>query len=139
MATTTEVMNTTIMTLSIDGTVVGDCVDASMSFTHSPRTITNKQDAGWKRLAEGLREFSFTTNFMYVPDHADFSFEDTYAFITGRTTGLGRLASTTVGDNYFEGTGYLGAANLNSNGVEDNVVADFVLEGTDALSTGAVT
>ena len=139
MATTTEVMNTTVMTLSIGGDVVGDCVDASLAFSHSPRNITNKQDSGWRRLAEGMREFSFSSNFMYVPDHADYSAEDVFALLTGRSTGAGRLTSTVTGDNYFAGDGYLGAGNISSNGVEDNVMSDFTLEGTGALTTGAVT
>lgn len=136
---TTEVMNTTIMTLQIGGTAVGDCVDASLQFSHSPRNITNKQDAGWRRLAEGMREWSMNASAMYVPDHTDYDFADVYSLLTGRTTGSGRISSTATGDAYFEGDGYLGSGNLNSNGVEDNVMFDFTLEGSDALTSGATT
>lgn len=136
---TTEVMNTTVMTISVNASVIGDCVDASLQFSHSPRNITNKQDAGWRRLAEGMREWSLNASFMYIPDHTDYDFADVFGLLTARTTGTGRLTSTASGDAYFEGAGWLGSGNLASNGVEDNVMADFALEGSDALTSGATT
>lgn len=136
---TMNVMNTTVMTLNVDTIVIGEAVDVSLAFSQSPRTITNKQDSGWRELAEGLREWSFNVNAMYTPNHADFNFADVFTLLTGRTTGIGRITSTTSGDVYYEGDGFLGAGNLNSNGVEDNVVYDFTLEGTGVLSSGATT
>lgn len=136
---TTNVMNTTVMTLNVDTIVIGEAVDVSLAFSQSPRTITNKQDAGWRELAEGLREWSFNVNAMYTPNHSDFNFADTFTLLTARSTGIGRITSTASGDVYYEGNGFLGAGNLNSNGVEDNVVYDFTLEGTGALSSGATT
>jgi len=136
---TTNVMNSTVMVLNIATVEVGDAVDVSLAFSQSPRTITNKQDSGWKEIAEGLREWSFNCNAMYTPNHTDHNFGDTFTLLTGRATAVGRITSTVAGDVYYEGTGLLGAGNLNANGVEDNVVYDFTLEGGGALASGATT
>jgi predicted secreted protein len=131
---TTDIMNSTVGVLMIEGTVIAELTGCSLSITHSPRNVTNKGSAGWKELLEGLREWSMSAQAMYIPNG---SFATLFAAYTGRTKLTIRLASTVSADDYYEGEAYLTSGTLDSPSTEDNVVFDVSFDGTGPITEGA--
>ena len=62
----TSVVNSATVGLSIDGTVVAYSNDVTLTITHEPREITNKDSGGWADYAEGLRSWEASVSAWYV-------------------------------------------------------------------------
>lgn len=131
---TTNIMNSTNGVLMLEGVVIAELTGCQISITHSPRNVTNKESQGWKELLEGLREFSASASFMYIPNG---SWATIFAAYTGRTQLTLRLASTEAGDDYYEGEVYFTSGTLDSPAQEDNVVCDVSFDGTGPITEGA--
>lgn len=131
---TTNILNSTNGVILIEGVVVADLTGATLTITHSPRNVTNKDSAGWRELLEGLREWSASVNAMYVPNA---SWATLFAAYKDRTQVTVRFASTAAGDDYYEGEAYFASGTLDSPAQEDNVVFDISFEGTGVLTEGS--
>lgn len=62
----TSVVNSATVGLSIDGVVVAWSNDVTLTITHDPREITNKDSGGWADFAEGLRSWEASVSAWYV-------------------------------------------------------------------------
>lgn len=131
---TTNILNSTNGVILIETVVVAELTGCSITFTHSPRNVTNKGSAGWRELLEGLREWNASINAMYIPNG---SFPTLWASYSGRSQVTLRFASTEGSDDYYEGEAYWGTGTLDSPAQEDNVVYDISFEGTGVVTEGA--
>lgn len=61
-----SVINSATVGMSIDGVVVAYSTDVTITFTHEPREITNKDSNGWADFAEGLRGWSGSVSAWYT-------------------------------------------------------------------------
>lgn len=131
---TTNILNSTNGVISIEGVVMADLTGCSLTITHSPRNVTNKDSAGWKELLEGLREWSMSASAMYVPNT---TYSTVFAAYTGRTQITLVFNSTAAGDDKYTGEAYFTTGTLDSPAQEDNVVFDVSFDGTGVLTEGA--
>ena len=134
---TTGVINSTLLKVYVGGTAVTLATDASISITHSPRDITNKDSAGWTELLEGLRGATISTGAMMAYDSA-FAVDDLYAMVSGRTTAVVMFSTEVTGDTFYSGNAYITSLEQNSPGAEDNATYSASFQLTGAITEGTV-
>lgn len=131
---TTNILNSTNGVITIGGTVMAELTGCSLTITHTPRNVTNKDSNGWKELLEGLREWSMTASAMYIPNG---TYNTVFAAYNNRTAVSLVFKSTVASDDSYSGSAYFTTGTLDSPSQEDNVVFDVSFDGTGVLTEGA--
>lgn len=143
---TVGVMNGTKLRLYADQaggstyTVVGNSLDVTLSYTHSPRETTSQDSGGNASFLEGRRSFTIDFNALHSEDGTN-RFQLWYATLASQSLrGLVtfKIASTTSGDTTLTGSGYITSLVQASGGVESNATFNGSIQGTGTLTTGTV-
>ena len=137
----TSVVNSALVGLSLNGTVVAWSTDVSLSITHEPREITNKDSGGWADFAEGLRGWSANVSAWYVVNGAAGA-ETIKAAISSRATfDVSLLEINADGETdaiggfsaSYAGTAWVTNLDLSSPGTQDNFQFTAGLQGCGAI------
>lgn len=138
----TSVVNSATVGLSIDGTVVAWSNDVTLTITHEPRDITNKDSAGWRDQAEGLRSWEASVSAWYVVGGAGgaevvFGKISTRATVEVHVLEINTSESDAIGGMTadYAGTAWVNNLELSSPGTQDNVAFTAGLTGCGALSS----
>lgn len=143
---TVGVMNGTKLRLYADQaggssyTVVGNSLDVTLSYTHSPRETTSQDSGGNASFLEGKRSFTIDFNALHSEDGTN-RFQLWYATLASSSLrGLVtfKIASTTSGDTTLTGSGYITSLVQASGGPESNATFNGSIQGTGTLTTGTV-
>jgi predicted secreted protein len=114
--------------------------ECSIDISEAPRDTTNKFSTGWRRLAEGLRQFTISGSHLFM-ESASNGEAELFAHIEARTAihfrfsvQNGSIASTNEvnGNTRYRGVGRITSL-TKSGGVEDNVTYSFTIEGSGPL------
>jgi len=143
---TTGVMNGTKLRLYVDQaggstfTVIGNSLDVTLSFTHSPRETTNQDSAGHASFLEGKRAKSISFSNLHSEDGTN-DFAAWYATLDSETLRgfvTAKVASTTSGDSTYTYNGYITELTLGSGGPEANATFNGSIQVTGKGATGTV-
>ena len=146
MAATVGVMNGTKLRLYVDQaggstyTVIGNSLDVTLSYTHSPRETTNQDSGGNASFLEGKRSYTIDFNALHSVDgtnrfglwFATLVSSSLRGFVTYKVT------STNTGDETFTGSGYITSLVQASGGPESNATFNGSIQGTGTLTAGTV-
>lgn len=133
----TNIINSTLVGMYIDGTLIAHLTDAGISMTHSPREVTSKDSGGYQEFLEGIRGATMSAT-AWLNKAAGQNDEDIFTLINGRTTATVRWASSVAGDKYYEVSAYVTSFDPSSPGQEDNVSYAVAFQGTGTITTGDV-
>jgi hypothetical protein len=144
---TVGVMNGTKLRLYVDQaggstyTAVGNSLDATLNYTHSPRETTNQDSAGNASFLEGKRSYTIDFNALHSEDGTNrfILWYDTLASSTLRGLVTFKFATATSGDVTLTGSGYITSLVNASGGAEANATFNGSIQGTGTLSKGTVT
>jgi hypothetical protein len=126
---TLNVINTTLLSIYVDGVTPTHCNDAQISISMSPRDITTKDSGGYKEILEGLRSATASGGQLVAFD-APQGFKEHFAAIVAREPVAIMFSTEETGDSRITGNAYFTALDLSSSGSEDNVASSFTLEFT---------
>ena len=137
----TSVINSATVGLSLDSTVVAWSTDVSISVTHEPREITNKDSGGWADFAEGLRSWEASVSAWYVEGGAAGATVVFGAISTRATFDVAVLAINAsetdaiggFGSN-FNGTAWVTSLEISSPSTQDNLQFSAGLRGCGVLA-----
>lgn len=143
---TTGVMNGTKLRLYADPAngstyaVIGNSLDVTINFSHSPRETTNQDSAGYATFLEGKRVTTIDFNFLHSEDATQniVDFYDAWASSTQRAAVTFKVATATTGDTTWTGGGYITSLTLNSGGPEANATCSGSIQVSGALTKGTV-
>lgn len=145
MAQTAGVMNGSLMRLYLDlagtttYTVMGNSMDATLNYSHSPRETTNQGSSGHATFLEGKRSATIDFNNLQAEDGANSFWLQLAVMISNtlRARVTGRLTSGVTGDKAGTFTGYLTALSCSTGGPENNVTmsGSIQLDGPITIST----
>lgn len=146
MAATVGVMNGTKLRLYVDQaggstyTVIGNSLDVTLSYTHSPRETTNQDSGGNASFLEGKRSYTIDFNALHSVDGTN-RFGLWFATLVSsslRGFVTYKVASTNTGDETFTGSGYITSLVQASGGPESNATFNGSIQGTGTLTAGTV-
>ncbi len=146
MATTVGVINGTKIRIYVDQTggstftVVGNSLDCTINYTHSPRETTNQDSGGNASFLEGKRSYTIDFNALESVDGTN-HFGLWFATMTSsslRAYVTFKVASTFTGDETYTGSGYITGLTLASGGPEANATFNGSIQGTGVLTKGTV-
>lgn len=133
------VINTSTVGISIGGAVVAYSNDVTITITHEPREITNKDSGGWRDFAEGIRGWEASVSAYYATDGTPNTFFTNIS--TRATVGVQVLAiNASPSDNVqpmaetYDGTAWVNNLEVASPGNEDNLAFTAGLTGCGALT-----
>lgn len=143
---TVGVMNGTKLRLYADQaggstfTVIGNSLDVTLNYTHSPRETTNQDSGGNASFLEGKRSFTIDFNALHSEDGTNkfISWYDTLVSQTLRGYVAFKIASTTSGDTTLTGFAYITSLVQASGGPESNATFNGSLQGTGTITKGTV-
>ncbi len=138
----TSVVNSATVGLSIDGTVVAYSNDVTLTITHDPREITNKDSGGWADFAEGLRRWEASVSAWYVVGGAGGA-EVVFGKIGTRGTAEVHVLEINTAETdaiggmtaNYAGKAWVTNLELGSPGSQDNVSFTAGLRGCGAISS----
>lgn len=137
---TTGIPNSTLVRIRVGSTpvAVARLTDSSLRVGHSVRDITTKDSAGWKEIAEGLRDWSMSGSALWeYAASSTANVEDLFlANVTTRTAITVEFGSGVSGDPKISGSAYCTSFEASSPTQEDNLSVTFELEGNGALTVG---
>jgi len=99
--------------------------------------ITSKDSGGWAEKIAGLRSWSLSGEFKFAEDSA-VSFDDLFGEINARTSFGIRFSTTTAGDMFYHGLGFLTSLEMSAD-LEDAQSFSASFEGTGTLTSSTVT
>lgn len=137
----TSVVNSATVGLSLDGTVVAWSNDVTLTITHEPREITNKDSGGWADFAEGLRSWEASVSAWYVVGGAAGT-EVVRGKINTRATFDVSLLAINASETdaiggftpAYVGTAWVTNLEISSPGTQDNVSFTAGLRGCGAMT-----
>jgi predicted secreted protein len=132
----TGINNATLVGVYISGTLVSHGTGHSLSLGNDVFEITSKDSAGWKEIKPGLRNWSISGEFRFAED-AGYGFTDLFALVNGRTQFGLRFSSSTAGDLFYHGVGYLTSLEM-SGDMEDAQGFSATFEGSGVLGEATV-
>lgn len=132
---TTNVINSTLLKLYVDGVAIAHCNDASISISHATRDITTKDSGGWRELLEGLRQITMSGSALHAFDSA-MGANELYGLVSTRDNCVIRFDTGVSGDTYISCSAYPTQLDINSPGQEDNAGLSFTFESTGTPTTG---
>lgn len=132
---TTNVVNTTLFTFrggAAGATAVSLQRDVTWTINMEPRDITTKDAAGYRRLLEGLRQYSLSISGLVAFDATLGPFTTSTgieALIRARTQQTWIMGTGVSGDVKLSGAGYWTSLEVSSPTQEDNLTFNGTLEG----------
>ena len=138
MAQTTDVMNSSLFKCYMDGTAIGYSNQVSVSITHSPREVTNKDDGAFQRFLEGPIGGTAQVGMFYAEDAAH-GLDEVWTALVARTTVALLIGYDNSGDTTISADAYITSVDQESPGHNDNVSASvsYQMTGTIARSVEA--
>ena len=116
--------------------------NCTLTLTHNVREITNKGSAGFKELADGMREFTIEVDGLYAYTDASGSALSNGAddliqtnILAGRVKVDFIFGGGVTGDFQYSGSGFITSVSLTA-GTEDNATYSITIDGTDGLTQG---
>lgn len=141
----TSVVNSATVGLSLDGTVVAYSTDVTLTMTHEPREITNKDSGGWADFAEGLRSWEASVSAWYVVGGAGgtatiFAKLKTRATFSVHLLEINTSETDAIGGmtEDYVGTAWLTNLEISSPGTQDNVAFTAGLRGCGPVDNDGV-
>ena len=115
--------------------------NCTLTLTHNVREITNKGSAGFKELADGMREFTIEVDGLYAYDNGGSALSNgaddliQTNILASRTKVDFIFGGAVTGDFQYSGSGFITSVSLTA-GTEDNATYSITIDGTDGLSQG---
>lgn len=132
MAETAGVINGTLITVSLNGTLIAAGTSHTISLTGATRDTTNKDNAGWRTIMPGVKSWTVSGSHMFEFD-ATYGFSDLYSIYNLRTEVDITCGSENAGDQYYKGKAYITSLSLDAPS-EENATYSYTFEGTGALT-----
>lgn len=133
---TDGVVNGTVILVYNNGTPIAAATGHQASQSVATRDTVNKDNAGWKTIEAGVREWTFSGNGHFKFD-ATYGYQDLFAIYLSRTQITVRFGSETDGDLVYEGTAYLTELTADAPS-EENTTYTYTFTGDGALTEIAV-
>lgn len=136
---TTGVLNSSLVALYIEGSVILCSTDATITIENGTRDTTCKEDDEWASFEPSIKSWSMSGSAFYRTD-ATPGLHDMFTYLTGVKKGkvAVKWASKESGDLEFAGTGIITRLQGNAPGVNENTTWDIDIQGTGALTSGTV-
>jgi len=129
---TDGVVNGTVILVYNNGTPIAAATGHQASQSVATRDTVNKDNAGWKTIEAGVREWTFSGNGHFKFD-ATFGYSDLWALYNSRTQVVIRIGSVAVGDQYYQGNAYLTELTADAPS-EENTTYTYTFTGDGALT-----
>jgi len=123
-------------------TLIAYATSGTININHSPRTITNKESAGWDESMEGLRSWDVSVDAMYAWLDADggaiggLTLSELFSTLIetrAKASITFGVTTTTAGDTKYTGDIWMTSASLNSP-LEDSSTFSASFQGSGQLS-----
>jgi len=143
---TTGVINGSLIRLYLDQaagvtyTVMGNSMDNTINYSHSPRETTTQHSNGHADFLEGKRSFTIDFNALQAEEGAH-SFWVGLANMISNTTRAkvtGKVTSAVSGDSIGTFTGWLTSLNCSTGGPEGNTTLSGSIQGTGTIAITTV-
>lgn len=134
---TTGVINGTVILVYVGGVAVAAATGNQISQSVAVRDTVNKDNAGWKTIMPGVREWSISGNGHFKFD-ATYGYQDLWALYNSRTQVTIRIGSVVVGDQYYQGSAYLTELTADAPS-EENTTYTYTFTGDGALTETTAT
>jgi predicted secreted protein len=132
------VINGTDFLVYVNGEAIGGQKTCKLTLGHAGRDTTTKDDSGWKTGAEGLRNWSISSDGLVAFDGTLFEPNEMANLIINRTRVAIRFRTSTSGNSWWYGNAYLMSYDVDA-GTEDSVAYSASFDGTGVLTMAAVT
>lgn len=121
-------------------TALGHSTTCSISFSHSPRTITSQDSAGWDEVLEGLRSATISTSGFQADDATEGAAEylDELLDSTARGAVTWQVTTNVSGDYIYSGDAYIESIEINNSGPEETATYSISLKVTGAVTKSTV-
>ena len=107
----------------VDGVIVGDCLDCTLNINQSLPDVTSKDDANWKKVIPGMRDWSVDTAYLFDENNA-LDGVDLIDLIIDATQVRVEFSQGSDATTYWYGNAYPSAESIvapTDNGVSGNI------------------
>lgn len=118
--------------------------NCTLTITHNAREITNKGSAGFKELADGMREFTIEVDGLYAFTSGSSALTNGADDLIQTNIIANRIkvdfifgATATTSDVSYSGSGFITSVSLTA-GTEDNATYSITIDGTGSLTQAVV-
>ena len=132
------VFNATLLSVYVEGTLVGAAQDVSVSMSVETIDITTKDSSGYRELLGGLRTASFSVNGLI--DYTEATNESTADLATtllARTAVILKFSTEVTGDQSVSARAICTSLEL-SGGTEDTATYSATFEGTGEVTLATI-
>lgn len=138
---TTGVINGSLIRLYLDQTastsytVMGNSMDNTINYSHSPRETTNQTSSGHADFLEGKRSFTIDFNALQAEEGAHSFWINLATMISNslRAKVTGKVTSAVTGDKVGTFTGWITSLTCSTGGPEGNVTLSGSIQGTGPI------
>ena len=142
MATVGPINGTLLRLYRMAGTVataLGHSTTCSFSLSHSPRSITSQDSAGWDESLEGLRSATLSCS-GFIADDATEGVAEYLDQLVGAARGLitWQFSTQVSGDRVLSGSGYIESIEKSNSGPEETATYSISIKVTGAVTAATV-
>jgi len=136
MACTNKVLDGSMLRVYVDGVVVAKDTSTEITIENSSRETTSKTSGGWKSFIGGSKGFTLSGEALFISDTFAGTGKkpiDIFNLLNNGTVVTIKVATTQVGDGYFEGSMLVNNMSVSSGNSGENVTYSWSGQGTGAL------